>query len=540
MNCRRSLLLILALVAGACSDSRPAAPPPPPEPMAIEDVVRLQRFELPDGVEDEGRRLALTHCQMCHVFPEPHLLDRHTWQKEMLPRMGARLGMHHVDPTSVPGIIFGKVPEEQALLDASGIYPEEPHAPPESWERIKAYYLKNAPGQLPTAEVERPIPRTLKQFRAVPWRLKRYPPATTLVHIDEERHELIIGDMITKSLTRLSPKGDVLEDVFLDQAAVSLRRRGDELWAVGIGSVTPSDLPTGDLIVLQAPVNPGGPRPGRQVLHTLKRPVHAAYGDLTGDGREDIVLCEYGHQLGRLTMYEDLGDGDFQRHVLSANPGALVAHVADMNHDGRLDVVALFGQYREGVLIYYNEGGGKFVESYVVQTPPSYGSSHMRLLDFDGDGHQDLLVTNGDNADYDPILKPYHGIRLYVNDGRNGFEEAFFYPLNGAYKALAEDFDGDGDLDLAAISMFADYETQPEEGFVFLRNEGKLRFTASTIPEVDSGRWLTMDAGDLDGDGDTDIVLGSFVVIRNAVPEPLFDAWHERKMPLLFLENMQR
>ena len=75
---------------------------------------------------------------------------------------------------------------------------------------------------------------------------------------------------------------------------------------------------------------------------------------------------------------------------------------------------------------------------------------------------------------------------------------------------MARDYDGDGDLDIAAISFFADYEHQPEEGFVYLKNEGNFNFSPYSVPEAQSGRWLTMDVGDLDKDGKIDIVLGNF------------------------------
>jgi hypothetical protein len=65
-------------------------------------------------------------------------------------------------------------------------------------------------------------------------------------------------------------------------------------------------------------------------------------------------------------------------------------------------------------------------------------------------------------------------------------------------------------LDIAAISFFADYAHQPQESFVYLENKGGFEFQPYSFPEAKSGRWLTMDAGDIDGDGRVDIVLGNF------------------------------
>ncbi|MEZ4934360.1 MAG: VCBS repeat-containing protein [Saprospiraceae bacterium] len=147
-----------------------------------------------------------------------------------------------------------------------------------------------------------------------------------------------------------------------------------------------------------------------------------------------------------------------------------------------------------------------------------------------------MIYTNGDNADFPPINKPYHGIRIFENDGKNNFKEIFFYPLHGAYNAIPADFDKDGDLDIAAISFFPDFKNTPEEGFIYLENKGKWKMEASTFNGVEKGRWIVMDAGDLDEDGDLDLILGSLAF--EVIPKMgLVDKWVKNGLPYILLEN---
>src|SRR5690606_38244050 len=112
----------------------------------------------------------------------------------------------------------------------------------------------------------------------------------------------------------------------------------------------------------------------------------------------------------------------------SATPGARKTIVRDVNRDGRPDILALFAQGDERIVSYTNRGNFSFDETILLRFSPVDGTSYFEIADFNGDGHFDILVTNGDNADYSPIIKPYHGVTIYENDGENVFTERWSFP----------------------------------------------------------------------------------------------------------------
>ena len=515
-------LFVLALLLAACADPAEEALAPAIDPA----LIRTVPFLPPDSTDSEGRRLAKLHCQSCHIFAEPDLLDRTTLREWALPTLAKILGL--------PQELAGLPPKKQERgVETPGVYPDEPLIPVEAWAPIVEYYLEAAPEQ-PLPQGERaPIANGLDQFELVEPAYRVESPFTTLVAIGEGR--IFVGDSREKSLAILDGDGQLLQQLRLGLTPTDIDWHEDTIWVTSIGSPFPSDDPQGQLMAV-AKEGDKYLNVGRRVLRKLSRPVATTFADLDGDGTVEIVVSEFGNRLGHLSYFSRTADGQYQEHFLNEYPGTISHYVHDFNGDGLPDIIALMGQAREGVFIYYNRGDGSFVESYVVQWPPSYGAAHLSLVDFDGDGDMDLLTSNGDNADYALTLKRYHGVRLYLNGGNNNFTEAYFFPLNGAYKAQAADFDGDGDLDIAAISFFADYEGSPEEAFVYLENTGEMNFAPSTFDGALKGRWLTMDVGDVDRDGDADIVLGSFAMGWSNVSRELEASWR-RGPSVLILKN---
>ena len=480
----------------------------------------------PDSLS--GEKLSRIHCGSCHLFPEPELLDKASWENYMLPRMGYMLGIYPND--SIRSTLIEKGVGGQ-IVEAANIFPEKAVLSPVQWQKIQDYYLKNSPDE-PIAVPAREIAKSGAPFKVVYPNYKLSPPSVTLVNYSKEDKALYVGDANTQTLMVFDQKLNPQNVAKVKEGAVWLNKKADALWLTVMGSFSPTDAPKGFMLTL--------PTDGKGKVTTpitgLQRPVHSDFADLDGDGLEDIVICEFGKWTGSLSWWKNKGQGQYERKILRDISGAIKAYIKDLNNDGLPDIISLFGQGNEGIWIFYNEGNGNFKEERALQFNPSMGSSFFNLYDFNGDGHLDIVYTNGDNADFKPILKHYHGIRVFLNDGQNKFEETFFFQLNGAYNAVPNDFDGDGDVDIAVISFFPDFKNHPEEGFVYLENTGNFNFEAKSIEQVLDGRWIVMEGADYDQDGDMDLVLGS-LAFEVVPPMGLVNQWVEKGIPFIVLEN---
>ncbi|MBX3734913.1 MAG: VCBS repeat-containing protein [Verrucomicrobiae bacterium] len=488
-----------------------------------------KRSGIPQG---DGAALARVYCVQCHALPVAAHLDRRTWEAELLPKMRYLAGL---EPPPTNGYF-----KDLDLLLEAGVFPKEPRIPEHAFEAIAAHYLRTAPAQLPAGPADGPSPAQLTQFTPVPAPARRVPQLTPLALVDPHRRVLIVGDVTSQGVDFLEPDGAQIGSLPLNNIPTAAVIRPDALWFGCIGHFFPREEPRGQVIrMLQ--------RPGsfhRQVLaEGLPRIADLDVADLNGDGREDFVVCGFGNLIGRLSWFAAGTNDVFKELVLLAEPGAVQCEIRDLDGNGTPDLAVLQAQARERLLFFLNDGRGNFRSREVFQRDPGWGHSGFCFADMDGDGMDDLVVTNGDNADFHTSPpRPHHGIRILRNRGGHRYDDWLFLLLPGAYKAVVRDFDGDGDPDIAAVSFFPDYEDTPQEGFVYFNNEGTAReprFVRQTHPAALLGRWITLDAGDVDGDGDEDLVLGSLVGMPTAVPPEIRRLWEDRGPSVMILRNLR-
>jgi hypothetical protein len=220
-----------------------------------------------------------------------------------------------------------------------------------------------------------------------------------------------------------------------------------------------------------------------------------ALGDVDGDGDLDLLAGGSGIVSVRLNN----GAGVFTVPTMSATAGTVstesfssILGLGDIDGDGDLDV------FTAGSLLL-NNGAGVFTAANGIGFK-SVSSASAVLGDVDGDGDLDMLATG-----------PNSTVSVQLNNGLGNFTVPAIaangtVPVgNNPQKIVVGDVDGDGDLDLLTANN--------GDNTVSVRlNNGVGVFTipstTGTVPVGAAPYSLTL--GDVDGDGDLDLLAANF------------------------------
>jgi len=237
------------------------------------------------------------------------------------------------------------------------------------------------------------------------------------------------------------------------------------------------------------------------ITDELNKPTGLDIGLIDGDDRPDVLTSSFWDD--RLAWYyNDLpGSGQFlgPQDISLAMDATTTVATADVDGDGDLDVLGTDIEDVSNKAVWFpNDGLGTLGEPVPISLH-AVGTRSLFPADFDGDGDRDVAFNVEDFPGFIVWQENTTGL------GDFGVVHTVTDQVKAAFSISGGDLDGDGDVDLLSAS-------QDDDKIAWYRNtDGLGTFGPQLVLSTSSDHARSVRASDLDGDGDLDVLAASYL-----------------------------
>lgn len=463
-----------------------------------------------------GEALAARACVSCHTLPVPAQLPAEEWPY-LLAWMGCYLG-HPAEIQIAPTLVDKRAVPSQPLITRA------------EFKAIETYYIEQSRARHQRLS---PLPQPPVSPLFEPLLFAISASVISMVAIDSSDQTLALGTSVPVPSLIVLRRGET-STIPVPSEPATYERLGPLRRVSLIGHLA-MDAGRGQVLDLEL-----GREAQRVVVDGYPRIADHRTADMDGDGTGDLLICGFGdYNRGRVGIWWG-GADPMQEQILLEEGGAVWGDVADLDGDGDLDLAVSMGNNRPRLLAFVNEGGRRFTPRTITDRPVGWGYNRCLIVDWDADGKKDLVELAGNNLELrGRPMKAHHGVRVLRNAGNWNFTELLFERLDGAIDVAAGDFDNNGRLDLAVVAFCPDWRVSTPTTFLLLLQQADGSVERTGIEDRHWNRWMRIAAGDADGDGDTDLLLGA-AQVPMAIPSEHVARYRELlqgKASVLLLRN---
>jgi hypothetical protein len=227
----------------------------------------------------------------------------------------------------------------------------------------------------------------------------------------------------------------------------------------------------------------------------------------SGDEHEGLAQADIDgdgliDMIGGGRWFKYTGGTNYTPNVIDDSQSSSRAAAGQIVQGGSPEVVFVIGD-GIGKAAWYEWDGNSWIKHDLLSSDVDHGHS-LEVADLDGDGHLDIFLAEMRLDGANPDAKMW----IFLGNGQGNFSQTEVASGFGNHESRVGDLDGDGDLDI----LDKPYNWDTPRVDIWLNSPSKFegRWQRFALDEERPWRAIFVTAADLDSDGHKDVITGGW------------------------------